>query len=284
MLWFKCNEIIPGTAIGVAFIGVALSFCLFLYETVPVPDLHVICRMSQASEENLEVFRAEKNEAFVLGYTGEVGKELIRDMALLKAFSKVYLIGRRFVKLPDHLGPEFEQVIVDFDDLDSYSDVFRDVKYGFCCLGTTRAKSGKTGFVKVDHDYVLKAAELAKASGCKHYSVLSSQGADKNSSLLYPRTKGQVEEALKVIHFRQLSIFRPGLILCNRQESRPSETFFKTVLKPMSYFFPTAVTTPVQVLARAMINDAIHPIRHDPVLLYENRAIHFLSGISKQCS
>lgn len=45
------------------------------------------------------------------------------------------------------------------------------------------------GFVKVDHDYVLKTAEIAKASGCKHFLHTSSQGSDKNSSLLYTRTK-----------------------------------------------------------------------------------------------
>jgi oxidoreductase len=43
--------------------------------------------------------------------------------------------------------------------------------------------------VKVDHDYVMKTAEIAKASGCKHFIHTSSQGSDKNSSFLYPRTK-----------------------------------------------------------------------------------------------
>ena len=35
-----------------------------------------------------------------------------------------------------------EQKLVDFEKLDEYADVFKDVEYGFCCLGTTRAKSG----------------------------------------------------------------------------------------------------------------------------------------------
>ncbi len=45
------------------------------------------------------------------------------------------------------------------------------------------------GFVRVDHDYVLKSAELAKAGGCSHFHLESSKGADKTSSFLYLKTK-----------------------------------------------------------------------------------------------
>ena len=45
------------------------------------------------------------------------------------------------------------------------------------------------GFIRVDHDYVLKAAELAKAGGCSDFHLESSKGADKTSGLLYLRVK-----------------------------------------------------------------------------------------------
>lgn len=45
------------------------------------------------------------------------------------------------------------------------------------------------GFVRVDRDYVLKSAELAKVGGCKHFNLLSSKGADKSSSFLYLQVK-----------------------------------------------------------------------------------------------
>ena len=43
--------------------------------------------------------------------------------------------------------------------------------------------------MKVDYDYVLGTAQKAKAGGCKHFSLVSSQGANKNSTFLYPKTK-----------------------------------------------------------------------------------------------
>ena len=43
--------------------------------------------------------------------------------------------------------------------------------------------------MRVDHDYVLKSAELAKAGGCSQFHLESSKGADKGSSFLYLKVK-----------------------------------------------------------------------------------------------
>ena len=43
--------------------------------------------------------------------------------------------------------------------------------------------------MRVDHDYVLNAAQLAKAGGTKHFQVMSTYGANHNSTALYTRTK-----------------------------------------------------------------------------------------------
>ena len=61
----------------------------------------------------------------------------------------------------------------------------------YCCLGTTRGKAGKDGFVKVDRDYVVASAEILKANGCQHFHLVTSQGSNKNSMFLYTKTKGE---------------------------------------------------------------------------------------------
>lgn len=50
--------------------------------------------------------------------------------------------------------------------------------------------------MRVDHDYVLNAAQIAKEQGCKHFNFMSTMSADKNSSLLYARTKVSKEDML----------------------------------------------------------------------------------------
>jgi hypothetical protein len=47
----------------------------------------------------------------------------------------------------------------------------------------------KEEFIKVDHDYIVGSAKLAKAAGCEHFSLISSGGANANSWFLYMKVK-----------------------------------------------------------------------------------------------
>jgi hypothetical protein len=50
---------------------------------------------------------------------------------------------------------------------------------------------------------------MAKKNGCKQFHLVSSSGADKNSMLLYSKTKGEAEEAIRAMNFEQASFYRP---------------------------------------------------------------------------
>ena len=161
--------------------------------------------------------------AMVLGASGETGSQVVRTLVQREEFVKVILVNRRQLQFPDErqYNEKIVQHIVDFDNLSSvHSEVFRGVDTAFCCLGTTRRIAGAEGFVKVDHDYVLAAATLLKEAGCPEFHLLTSTGAKANSWLLYPSTKGKVEEAVKMLAFNKLSIYRPGLLLCARNKTR----------------------------------------------------------------
>ncbi|XP_041366275.1 oxidoreductase HTATIP2-like [Gigantopelta aegis] len=236
-----------------------------------------------AGEEisSFKEFQKIGHSAFILGYTGKVGKALTKELAKAKLFKKVFLIGRRQVQLDGDIGEEFEQIVVDFEKIEDYADIFKDIDVGFCCLGTT-TKNGTESFVRVDHDYVIKSAELAKSGGCKHFNFISTKWADRNGTLLYIKTKGQVEEALKVMHFNRLSVFRPGGILGHRDDSRLTETVATFFLKPVTFLFPTAITIPVEMFAKAMIKNTVTPADH-PVEILENKDIHAISGSLTMC-
>uniref|UniRef100_A0A915DBI6 Protein HTATIP2 n=1 Tax=Ditylenchus dipsaci TaxID=166011 RepID=A0A915DBI6_9BILA len=99
-------------------------------------------------------------------YTGEVGKNLTRELLSKKVFKRVILLGRRTVDLDKDLvqAANAEQVQIDFDNIEQHKHVFDGAEVGFCCLGTTKGRSGKEGFIKVDHDYVVNTAKAAKES------------------------------------------------------------------------------------------------------------------------
>ena len=62
-------------------------------------------RMAGASDQEklVQDYRQLNKSAFVLGYTGGVGKELVKALLESHVFAKVVLIGRRTVTYEDEL-------------------------------------------------------------------------------------------------------------------------------------------------------------------------------------
>ncbi|XP_033638816.1 oxidoreductase HTATIP2-like [Asterias rubens] len=252
----------PCTCVGQVLVTtVVLIISLIVGYTVllPVENQQLLDSMASNIDEKMKLFKDKNLTAFIVGHTGEVGKEVVKELARSKIFSKVFLVGRREVKYDDELFKDFsmEQKIVDFDKLDDFADAFKDHSVGICLMGTTKGKAGKEGFKKVDYDYVMNVARLAKAGGCQHFNLMSSTGANKDSSFLYPRIKGQVEAETQELGFERLSIYRPALLLCNRQESRPGEWLAQKLLAPMEYLSPGTMTSPTTTVAKALINTII---------------------------
>jgi uncharacterized protein YbjT (DUF2867 family) len=161
-----------------------------------------------------------KTNALIAGSSGLVGSELLKLLSSSAYYSSVHLLVR---KSTEPSSPEVIQHSVDFFDLEKFNPGIscRDV---YICLGTTHKKAGgRAGFYKVDHDIVMNVARWAKAHGAERLSIVSSIGADAGSRSFYLKTKGQVEEELQALGFRQLIILRPSLLLGNRQEYRWAE-------------------------------------------------------------
>ncbi|XP_029354208.1 oxidoreductase HTATIP2 [Echeneis naucrates] len=205
-------------------------------------------------EEN---FREQNKSCFILGASGETGKVLLQELLERNLFSKITLIGRRKLPFEGQAYENLVQEVVDFEKLDDYAAAFQGHDVGYCCLGTTRAKAGADGFVRVDHDYVLKSAELAKAGGCSQFHLESSKGANKNSNFLYLKVKGQVEADIEALGFDRYAIYRPGVLLVDRQESRPAEWMSRKFLSAFSSVFSTSMAIPIQAVVKAMASNTL---------------------------
>jgi len=212
--------------------------------------------------------------AFILGATGETGKELLHVLAANQSISKLVLIGRRNQELDENKFKNVDQRVIDFDKIEEFSESFKGFDVGYCCLGTTKGKSGKEGFIKVDHDYVVGAAKLAKEGGCKHFHLVSSNGSNKDSWFLYPKTKGQAEFDIEKLGFDRLSIYRPALLICERKESRPLEKFAQGFLGAID--FGSKMTIPTKTVAEAMMNNTFK-LTEKSIEIFENTDIIKLS-------
>lgn len=155
--------------------------------------------------------------------------------------------------------------------------------FGFCTLGSTKAKAGSAeAFQHIDYDYSMSIAKLAKDSGCRWFGVVTSVGANANSSFLYPRVKGMIERDLIDLKFDCLEIFRPGFLLCDRKESRPLESLGMAFAKAFNWMLPNRIAIETEAVAKAMINAAKKWSERTlseaaQICIYENREIARLS-------
>ena len=165
----------------------------------------------------------------IAGATGLIGKALLRELG---TEHDLLLLCRK----PGDPAPGRTWLPTSFDALDRLT-LPSPVDIAFCCLGTTRKDAGSAeAFRRVDLDYVLAFAELARRHGCQRLVVVSSLGANPHSPALYPRTKGEMEQALLAQSWPRLAIVRPAMLLGDRQPPRRSEQFFQAIyplLKPL---------------------------------------------------
>ncbi len=162
------------------------------------------------------------SSALILGSSGLVGSHLLTLLLNAPQYSEV----RSLVRRPSGtLRPKLQENVVNFDRLSDAADMVRgnDV---FCCLGTTIRKAGSPEeFRKVDLTYVVEAAGVALRNGASRFFVVSSIGAHPRSSVLYSRTKGEMEAAISKMPYQSIGILRPSLLLGARKEFRLGEKF-----------------------------------------------------------
>ena len=95
-----------------------------------------------------------KRHVVVAGSTGEVGKRLVR-LASGRPDLVVHALVRR--KGTWHGDPAVDEIVFDYEDNAAYSVLFCDVPCDalLIALGTTTAKAGVKGLMRVDSDYPL---------------------------------------------------------------------------------------------------------------------------------
>ena len=159
-------------------------------------------------------------KALIAGATGLVGGYVLRRLLAHLSYSHVEILVRRESPIRN---PKFAQRIVDFEHLEAGVPGIAPDEV-FCCLGTTIKKAGsEEEFRRVDYDYPLALARLAKAAGAGTFLMVSALGADPKSAVFYNRVKGEVEQAVAAVGLPAAYFFRPSLLLGSRAENRPTE-------------------------------------------------------------
>ncbi|MFQ3214096.1 MAG: hypothetical protein ACI9XJ_002705 [Marivirga sp.] len=173
--------------------------------------------------------------ACILGASGLVGGHLLDLLAEQDAYAHIKVINRRSLGISD---AKIEEIIIeDFDKLDEYVAQLKADDY-YCCLGTTIKKAGsKEAFKKVDFDYVVNIAAVAKENDAHTFSVVSAMGAKAGSMIFYNSVKGEMEDAVIALKNTRTFILRPSLIAGERKEQRAGEDSAQWVFKKLNFLF-----------------------------------------------
>ena len=195
--------------------------------------------------------------ALVAGASGLVGGECLQLLLASDRYARVLVLTRRDLGAVAR-QPRVQQVVADFASLAGVADQLA-ADHVYCALGTTIRKAGsQQRFREVDCEYPRRLAELTLAQGARHFSLVSALGASRDSPFFYSRVKGELEDALRGMHWPGLCLVRPSVIAGERAESRPFERLAEYALQ-----WAPRTWRPVQAreIAAAMVNTALRTPR-----------------------
>jgi len=192
----------------------------------------------------------------LVGATGLVGRHtLTLALADPRVEAVVALTRRALTAHPKLCNPQ-----VDFDRLPQDADWWQ-ADAVICALGTTMRTAGsEEAFRRVDFDYPLAVARLARAHGTSTYVLNSAIGADAGSRFFYNRVKGELEQALTGQGFESLTFVRPGVIGGHRDEFRLGERMMAMGLTLAGPLLPKRWRlNPAPQIASALLEAAVRP-------------------------
>ena len=210
--------------------------------------------------------------AIVIGATGLVGRELLKQLNQIESCEKITAIVRHEDAELKSLKKVQQFILDDFlllndEDANGYS-------HAFSCLGTTLKKAeSKQNFYNVDYEMNAHFADLFETTDT-HYLLISAMGANAQSKIFYNKVKGELENHIQSLNLKYVSILRPSLLLGERQEQRTLEDMTQKLYQKFSHLVPnTFKYKPVtaEQVAHTMVDAAL--TQTDKFEIYDNLRI-----------
>ncbi|MDO4814089.1 MAG: epimerase [Gemella sp.] len=154
-------------------------------------------------------------KAVILGATGAVGKEILKELIRRETYDKIYVVGRNSINnLPN--GDKFEAIVINFDEMVFDESILENADV-FVAFGTTLKQAGsKEAQYKIDYTYVYNFAKKCE-NKVKSFNLVSAIESNPNSKNFYGSLKGKLEESVTKLELGKLRIFRPSLLIVERK-------------------------------------------------------------------
>jgi len=215
-----------------------------------------------------------KKHYLIAGATGLIGKQLVQRLINDESVGKVSLLVRNGYPV-EHA--KLSLIQVNWDEM-TESVLPQNVDAVFCCLGTTMKKAGsRDAFRKVDYEYVMKLAVFTQRKKIAQFHVISANGANESSRVFYSKVKGRMElELQKLTGIRSIFIYRPSMLLGNREEFRLGETLGKIIMKAVDFMTPARYKAVYDVQVAMVMQQKASEAKKG-VFFVENDELHQLT-------
>jgi uncharacterized protein YbjT (DUF2867 family) len=169
-----------------------------------------------------------EKKAVIAGATGLIGGQLLDILLEADTYDEVLILVRKKI---DFIHKKLTQLVIDFDQIESYSSSITGDAV-FSCLGTTRSKTpDRNTYYRIDHDYPLRLAKVAQENGVKQFHLVSSIGANPKSQTFYVKMKGETERDIGALNFYSSFFYEPSMLTGREYETRFGEVFFEGLFK-----------------------------------------------------
>lgn len=192
----------------------------------------------------------------LFGATGLIGNEILKLLENDSGFEKINVVSRRPLELKSKKSNLY---IIDFKNFNSYLNVIDGSDVVLAAIGTTQSKVGfnKKKYREIDFDIISNAVKACKEKNVKHFSFVSSAGADINNKSFYLKLKGEIEKEVQSQQLNSSTVYRPSLLLGDRKENRFGEKVAQIIIPLISFLFPNNYK-PIKAcdVAKAMVNES----------------------------
>tara|TARA_B100000767_G_scaffold69576_1_gene66204 strand:+ start:154 stop:804 length:651 start_codon:yes stop_codon:yes gene_type:complete len=195
----------------------------------------------------------------LFGASGLIGSYLLKHLLKDSEVHLINVISRK----PFYLQHDkINNIVIDFTDLNSFSSCIKKSDAVFVSIGTTMAKvnGNKSEYRKIDFDIIYNIANACKKNSIKNLLFVSSLGADSNTSSFYLSLKGEIEDAVEILKLEYTSVFRPSVLLGNRNEARLMERIAQFVMYHLAPLIPSKYKPiDAEIVAKSMVNISKDP-------------------------
>jgi hypothetical protein len=194
----------------------------------------------------------ETLNAIIIGATGATGTSLIEQLIDDPNFEKVLIFARN---PPQIKHDKLVVKIVDFNKIDNWKNEIKgDVL--FSAMGTTLKEAGsKINQYEVDFTYQNNVALAAAGNNVEKLILVSSVGANSSSRFFYPKIKGQLEDAIKLLKFKTIYVLQPPVLVRQKDKMRSNEKTGIKIIKSLNKIGLLKSQKPLEItlLAKKMI-------------------------------